>query len=100
MTSVDPDLPVYQFLFKQEVMTTVTTYVVQTDIGTDLNIILGLCLGHDITFSMHSKAPVTTLIVKDRRTGNNPAAALYNAYPPYNFYYGRLLKSTSETGGR
>ena len=70
------------------------------EIGTDLNILLGLCLGHDITFSMHSKAPVTTLIVKDRRTGNNPAAALYNAYPPYNFYYGRLLKSTSETGGR
>ena len=35
-----------------------------------------------------------------RRTGHNPAAALYNAYPPCNFYYARLSKGTSETGGR
>jgi len=70
------------------------------EVGTDINFILGLCMGHDIAFTMHSKAPVSTLIVKDRRTGNNPAVALYTAYPPCNFYYGRLLKSTSETCGR
>jgi len=67
---------------------------------TDLNVIVGLCLGHDISFTRASHAPVTTLIVKDRRLGHNPAAALYQGYPPCNFYYGRLGKATSETGGR
>lgn len=45
--------------------------------GTELNFIVGLCLGHDILFTQYSKAPVSTLIVKDRMTGNNPSAALY-----------------------
>jgi uncharacterized metal-binding protein len=45
--------------------------------NTQLNYIMGLCLGHDILFMRHSKAPVSVLIVKDRVTGNNPAAALY-----------------------
>jgi len=45
--------------------------------GTELNYVLGLCLGHDILFTRHSKAPVSTLIVKDRVTGQNPVAALY-----------------------
>ncbi len=44
---------------------------------TELNFIIGLCLGHDILFARYSEAPVSTLIVKDRMTGNNPAAALY-----------------------
>ena len=34
-------------------------------------------MGHDIIFNQYSKAPVSTLIVKDRVTGNNPAAAIY-----------------------
>ncbi|MDA8123627.1 MAG: DUF1847 domain-containing protein [Deltaproteobacteria bacterium] len=45
--------------------------------GTQLNYLLGLCLGHDILFTQKSKAPVSTLIVKDRVTGHNPAAVLY-----------------------
>ena len=45
--------------------------------GTQLNYILGLCLGHDILFMRNSRAPVSVLIVKDRVTGHNPAAALY-----------------------
>ena len=45
--------------------------------GTQLNFIVGLCMGHDILFTRYSKAPVSTLIVKDRMMGNNPAAALY-----------------------
>jgi uncharacterized metal-binding protein len=44
---------------------------------TELNYLLGLCLGHDILFQQKSKAPVSTLIVKDRVTGHNPAAVLY-----------------------
>jgi len=46
----------------------------------DLHIIVGLCIGHDILFTKYSKAPVTTLIVKDRVTGHNPTASLYSAY--------------------
>ncbi len=34
---------------------------------TQLNIMMGLCLGHDIIFNTKSKAPVTPLIVKDRK---------------------------------
>jgi uncharacterized metal-binding protein len=47
---------------------------------TDLNIIVGLCIGHDIQFSNYSMAPVTTLLVKDRVTGHNPFASLYSRY--------------------
>jgi uncharacterized metal-binding protein len=47
---------------------------------TDINVIVGLCIGHDILFTQHSRAPVTTFIVKDRVLGHNPAAALYSGY--------------------
>jgi uncharacterized metal-binding protein len=47
---------------------------------TDINVIVGLCLGHDMLFTMNSKAPVTTLIVKDRLLGHNPVIALYSNY--------------------
>ena len=56
--------------------------------GTDLNIIIGLCVGHDILFTKHSDAPVTTMVVKDRVTGHNPVAVLYGQ----NLYYKRLQK--------
>lgn len=55
---------------------------------TDLNVIVGLCVGHDSLFIKYSKAPVTTLITKDRVLGHNPAAALYTS----GFYYKRLLQ--------
>lgn len=54
----------------------------------DMNIIMGLCVGHDMLFNKYSAAPVTTLVVKDRVTGHNPAAVLYGQ----NFYYKRLQK--------
>ncbi|MFQ5710750.1 MAG: DUF1847 domain-containing protein [Candidatus Geothermarchaeales archaeon] len=54
----------------------ITQAKILNSFGTELNIIIGLCLGHDILFTKHSRAPVTTLIVKDRVTGNNPEAAL------------------------
>lgn len=47
---------------------------------TDLNLIVGLCIGHDLIFSQYSQAPVTTFIVKDRVLGHNPAAAIYSNY--------------------
>ena len=46
-------------------------------VGTEFNVVVGLCIGHDTLFMMHSKAPVTYLIVKDRVTGHNPAVAIY-----------------------
>lgn len=50
------------------------------DAGSELNIICGLCVGHDAIFAMCSKAPVTTLIAKDRVLAHNPAAAIYCQY--------------------
>lgn len=47
--------------------------------GTEYNIVIGLCVGHDSLFYKYSKAPVSTLICKDRVLGHNPAAALYMA---------------------
>ncbi|HUK29461.1 MAG TPA: DUF1847 domain-containing protein [Candidatus Acidoferrales bacterium] len=46
--------------------------------GCELNILVGLCVGHDSLFAKASKAPVTTLVAKDRVLGHNPVAAIYN----------------------
>ena len=50
------------------------------DAATQLNVLCGLCVGHDAIFSKVSKAPVTTLIAKDRVLAHNPAAAIYSRY--------------------
>ena len=55
--------------------------------GTELNVVIGLCVGHDSLFYRYSEAPVTTLVTKDRVMGHNPAAALYTAES----YYKRKL---------
>ena len=44
--------------------------------GTELNLMMGLCVGHDALFLRHSKAWTVPLVVKDRRLGHNPVAAL------------------------
>ena len=51
--------------------------------GVQLNILLGLCVGHDSLVLAHLKAPATILAVKDRLLGHNPLAALYT-YDSYN----------------
>ena len=56
--------------------------------GPDLNVVIGLCVGHDSLFYKYSDALVTTLVTKDRVLGHNPAAALYQAHS----YYSRLLE--------
>jgi uncharacterized metal-binding protein len=56
--------------------------------GTDLNVVIGLCVGHDSLFYRYSEAYVTTLVTKDRVTGNNPAAALYTAESDYKKKFG------------
>lgn len=55
---------------------------------TDLNVVMGLCVGHDSLFYKHTETLTTTLVTKDRVLGHNPAAALYQA----NSYYSKLLK--------
>ena len=56
--------------------------------GTDLNVVIGLCVGHDSLFYRYSEAYVTTLVTKDRVTGNNPAAALYTSGSYYKKKFG------------
>ena len=43
-----------------------------TESNTELNVVMGLCVGHDMVFSAKSQAPTTTLIVKDREHKHNP----------------------------
>ncbi len=52
--------------------------------GCELNVLVGLCVGHDALFVKHSKALSTVLIAKDRVTGHNPAAVLYTSHSYYN----------------
>jgi uncharacterized metal-binding protein len=47
---------------------------------TGFNILIGLCVGHDMLFTKNSQAAVTTLVVKDRFTGHNPVISLYTRY--------------------
>lgn len=46
--------------------------------GTEFNIVLGLCVGHDSMFFKYTHTMTTVLAVKDRVTGHNPLAAIYN----------------------
>jgi uncharacterized metal-binding protein len=64
--------------------------------GTELNVLLGLCVGHDSLFFRHSVAPVTVLGVKDRVLGHNPLAAIYLAD---GYFHGRLFPAAHDTGG-
>lgn len=55
---------------------------------TDLNILVGLCVGHDSLFFKYSEAFATVLVAKDRVLGHNPAGALYTS----GTYYARMLR--------
>lgn len=54
--------------------------------GTQFNVVIGLCVGHDSLFYMHSKVPATVLVAKDRVLGHNPVAALQT----WHSYYHKL----------
>jgi uncharacterized metal-binding protein len=58
---------------------------------TELNIVLGLCVGHDSLVFKYSEAPCTVLAAKDRVFGHNPLAAVYTL----DSYY-RYLKEPME----
>lgn len=73
LEKIDPDVP-----------ETMCNPIGQADLlnqaETDMNLICGLCIGHDIQFTRHSEAPVSTFIVKDRVLAHNTAASLYCRY--------------------
>jgi uncharacterized metal-binding protein len=56
--------------------------------GCELNIVLGLCVGHDSLFFRHSKALATTLVAKDRVLAHNPIGALQLADTYYTRVWG------------
>jgi uncharacterized metal-binding protein len=55
---------------------------------TDLNILMGLCVGHDTLFIKYLKGPLTVLAVKDRVLAHNPLGAIYAE-----FYFAKKLAS-------
>lgn len=61
---------------------------VLNEAGTDFNVVMGLCVGHDSLFYKYSKALVTTLVAKDRVLAHNPVGALYQI----GSYYKKLIK--------
>lgn len=54
--------------------------------GCELNIVLGLCVGHDSLFFKHADGLSTTLVAKDRVLAHNPIGALQLA----DSYYSRV----------
>ncbi|OYT27878.1 MAG: hypothetical protein B6U97_00255 [Candidatus Altiarchaeales archaeon ex4484_96] len=54
--------------------------LILNDKKTQLNLVLGLCMGHDILFTGRSNAPVSVLAVKDRVLAHNPLGAVYSRY--------------------
>lgn len=62
--------------------------LILNEAGTDFNIMMGLCVGHDSLFLEHSKARCTVLAAKDRMMGHNPLQPIYL----YDSYYAYLKK--------
>ena len=56
--------------------------------GTQFNVVMGLCVGHDTLFHKYSNGLCTTLVTKDRVLGHNPIAAIYGAD---GFFKNRIL---------
>lgn len=48
--------------------------------NTELNISMGLCVGHDMIFSQKSNVAVTTLVVKDRVNNHNPIEGIRSRF--------------------
>lgn len=45
--------------------------------GTEFNLVMGLCVGHDSLFLKYSRAMCTVFAVKDRLMGHNPLMPIY-----------------------
>lgn len=49
--------------------------------NTEINISMGLCVGHDMVFNQKSASPVSVLVVKDRANKHNPMESIHNLKP-------------------
>jgi uncharacterized metal-binding protein len=65
----------------------ITQAEILNEAGTDFNVLVGLCVGHDALFLKNAQALTTVLVAKDRVLGHNPVAALYGAKG----YFQRLM---------
>lgn len=65
----------------------ITQAEIFNEAGTDFNVLVGLCVGHDSLFLKNAEALTTVLVAKDRVLGHNPVAALYNVQ----VYFQRLM---------
>jgi uncharacterized metal-binding protein len=64
---------------------------------TQLNVVAGMCVGHEAVFTRASRAPITALVARDERFRHNPAAALYTAdsYAHASIYRSRSRRTAS-----
>jgi uncharacterized metal-binding protein len=53
--------------------------------NTELNISMGLCVGHDMVFNQKSAAPVSVLVVKDHANRHNPMESINSLKDSTNF---------------
>ena len=63
--------------------------------GCELNVVLGLCVGHDSLFFRHSQGLATTLVAKDRVLAHNPVGALQLADTYFQRVWGPERPATS-----
>jgi len=73
----------------------ITQAMILNAADTQLNIILGLCVGHDYLMMRYSHALCTVLVAKDRVTGHNPLAAIHL----HQSYYRKLKQDKFNKGG-
>lgn len=78
----------------------ITQAVLLNRAGSEFNIMVGLCVGHDALFSRHSEALATTLVAKDRVLGHNPAAALLFADGYMSRVWGPERPAPATKGGK
>ncbi len=71
---------------KETMCNPVLQAMIANEYDVDLNVLLGLCVGHDSLFIKYAEAPVTVLAAKDRLLGHAPLAAIYQ----YDAYYRNL----------
>ena len=74
----------------------ITQAEILNEAGTDFNVLVGLCVGHDSLLLKNARALTTVLVVKDRVLGHNPVAALYGVRG----YFQRLFAPETQSSQR
>ena len=66
---------------------------------TELNILLGLCVGHDSLLMQHVRAPCTVLAAKDRLLGHAPLTAIHTSTSYYRYLQQPLDRTGEDDSG-